>query len=475
MQRRTLLAVIALIAVTVACTRPEITAITEPLAPPDTFAPSTTVTTQRRTTTTIDTERAAIYRVDPITLEPIAGFDPIPVGDWFWGVTSNNGAWLALYAGDETGVSSDLKLIDVDDWETVSTWDFVGEQPLYVTDDGTIYSFEGSSPSIKLSRRTAGQPDAEVVARLPDDFFSWYEIDLLQGNAAILGYRSVEGRSGGEAVIVTVDLSNGAITEIPLPGVDFGIVEEVDIAETYPAVIDASPAVVWDHEEYRALVVHANKDVVTEVDLATKEVSDHHFGPESSAWGQLFAWLVPPARAGGGAYASTRRMAVMSADRSSLYIATMIGDIAVDETGWSSLHLPTGIITVDTATWQVVDRLDAPISEIFLSPTGDRLLATGYGYTQTRDTYESNASGFYVIDPIDLDVIARYDPGQPTELHWGFSFSRDAQLGYVTASDTQTEIDVIDLETGVILNTRSDPEIQMFGDIGVLGEVERSP
>jgi hypothetical protein len=467
--------VIALIALTVACTRPEVTADTAPLAPPDSFAPSTTVTTQPQTPTTVDVERASIYPIDPITLEAIPGLAPIPVGDWFWGATSNNGRWLALYAADDSGVSSDLRLIDVVDWETLSTWNFVAEQPLYVTDDGTIYSLEGSSPNIKLSRRTAGQPDAEVVARLPDNFYSWYEIDVWDGNAAIFGYQSPDGRTAGEAAIVLVDLGNGAVTEIPLPGVAFGIVDEVDIAETYPGLIDANPAVVWDHTEFRALVVHANQDVITEVDLASNEVSDHYFGPETSVWGELFAWLVPPAQAGGGAFARKARMAVLSADRGSLHVATMLGDISVDETGWSSLNLASGIVTVDTSTWQVVDRLDAPISEIFLSPNGDRLLATGYGYTQTRDTYESQAAGFYVIDPIDLDVITHYAPGQPTEFHWGFSFSRDGRLGYVIASDTQNEIDVIDLETGVILNTRTATEIQIFGEAGVLGEVTQGP
>ncbi|MDP9495969.1 MAG: hypothetical protein M3P87_12120 [Actinomycetota bacterium] len=474
MQRRTPLALLALLAV-VACTGPEITAVTQPMAPPDTFAPTTTQTTQPGTTSPVDIDRASIYPVDPTTLEATPGLDPIPVGDWFWGATSDNGRWLALYAGNDTGVASDLRLIDVVDWETVSTWDFVTDQPLYVTDDGAVYSFEGSSPNIKLSRRTAGHPDAEAVARLPDDFFSWYQIEVVQGNAAILGYRAVDGRSDGEASIVTVDLSSGTVTQIPLPGVDFGVIEEVDIAEIYPGVLDVTPAVVWDHQAFRALVVHANQDVVTEVDLASKEVIDHHFGPEASAWGELFAWLVPPARAAGGGYARTQRTAVLSADRSALYIATMLGDITVDDTGWTSQNLPTGIITVDTATWQVVDRLDAPISDIFLSPDGGRLLATGYGYTQTRASYEPQATGYYVIDPTDLDVLARYDPGQPNAYHWGFSFSRDARLGYVITSDIQTEIDVIDLERGVILNTRNGAEFQIFGEIGVLGEVQRGP
>ncbi|HET7847337.1 MAG TPA: hypothetical protein VFL72_07570 [Acidimicrobiia bacterium] len=473
MPRRTLLAVPVLFALTVACTGPEVSADTQPLAPPDSFAPPTTAAPPPPTGTTIDVDRASIYVIDPMTLEAIPGLDPIPVGDWFWGTTSSNGSWLALYAGDETGVSSDLVLIDVVDWETIATWSFVSEQPFHVTDEGTIYSLEGSSPNIKLSRRIGGQPDAAEVAQLPDDFYSWYEIDVWDGNAVIFGYRSEDGGSTGEASIVTVDLSNGTVTQIPIPGVAFGTIDEVDIAETYPGVIAANPAVVWDHAGSRALVIHADKDIVTEVDLASSEVIDHPFGPEPSVWGELFAWLVPPAQAGGMAYARKGRMAVLSGERGSLHIATMLGDITTDENGWSSLNQPSGIVTVDTTTWQVVDRLDAPISEIFLSPDGDRLLATGYGYSETRDTYESNSSGFYLIDPIDLDVITHYAPGQPTAFHWGFSFSRDGRFGYVITSDTQTEIDVIDLETGVIINTRTDAEIQVFGEAGVLGEVDR--
>ena len=79
MPRTTRVCVIATIALTVACTRPEVTADTQPLAPPD-LAPSTTVTTQPRTATTIDVDRASIYPVDPFTLEAVPGLDPIP--DW---------------------------------------------------------------------------------------------------------------------------------------------------------------------------------------------------------------------------------------------------------------------------------------------------------------------------------------------------------------------------------------------------------
>ncbi len=98
-QARIVLGVVAIFALSVACTRPDVTADTQPLAPPDTLTPLTTTSTRPQTTTTVHIDRAKIYPVDPITLEAVAGVEPIPMGDWAWGVSSDNGSWLAMTVG----------------------------------------------------------------------------------------------------------------------------------------------------------------------------------------------------------------------------------------------------------------------------------------------------------------------------------------------------------------------------------------
>ncbi|HLF43454.1 MAG TPA: hypothetical protein VJA46_08000 [Acidimicrobiia bacterium] len=458
----TLLGVIALIAVTFACTRPEVTATTEPLAPPDSFAPSTTVTTQARTTTTVDVERASSYRVDPLTLEPLEGFEPIPMGDWFWGTTSENGSWIALSVGHDNRDLVELRLIDIDNWEVATTWTPSIDTPLHVTDDGTIYLINDPSPSFHLSRLVPGEIRPEVIADLPSSLY-WYQLHIHDGLALIFGLDTPNRDDRGEAVVVTVDLSTGLVTEIPLPGVEVGIIAELDLGEMEPARLFADPAVVWDDDRSRVLIVHANQDVVTEVNPTTFEVTEHRFGNEGS---------IPTAD---GPFSIGRRIAVLGRDGRSLYVATAVQTFEAIDEGWTETLISTGIKAIDTETWEVVDRLDAPISEVYLSSAGDRLLATGQSYNYGPSTDESGSSGLYVIDPLGLELIAHHGPDQPNRFYGAFSFSKDSQIGYVTSWGQQTAIDVVDLETGDIIHTRSDPEIQIFGEVGILGEVRQFP
>jgi len=460
MQRRTLLAVIALIAVTVACTRPEITAITEPLAPPDTFAPSTTVTTQRRTTTTIDTERAAIYRVDPITLEPIAGFDPIPVGDWAWGVSSEDGSWLALNLGHDNQNLAELRLIDIDNWEVTTTWWPSIDTPLHVTDNGTIYVINGSPPNFHLSRMVPDETRPLVIADLPPELY-WWELHIHDGLALIFGLNSPDGDNRGEAVIVTVDLTTGTVVEIPLPGVEVGWIAEFDIGEEFPWVIDANPAVIWDDDRSRVLIVSANQDLVTEVIPTTGEIRQHNFRSE----------IPEPIPVADGAFTNRRRNALLARDGGSLYVATAVQEFEVVDTGWTEQWTSRGIEAIDTEIWEVVDRLEAPISEIYLSSAGDRFLATGQSYTSSSSTYESEPSGLYVIDAVDLEVVAHHGADEVNQYYGGVSFHPGMRIGYVQSWDQLTNIDVVNLENGNIVNTRTGPEFQFFADAQVLVEV----
>ncbi|MEX1134866.1 MAG: hypothetical protein WED83_08495 [Acidimicrobiia bacterium] len=476
--RRTLLGVVALLVATVACTRPEAVPSTEPLALPDSFAPSTTVTTQAGTTTTVDIERAAIYPVDPVTLEALDGFDPIPMGDWYdwyWADVSDNGSWLAMNVGQDDRDVSEVRLINIDAWETVATWAASYGSSIQVSNDGTVYSVTSGSPNPqKLSRMSASLQQPVIVAKLPPGFYAWPGSHLNGDQAVMFGPISgdINRYNTGEATIVTVDLATGAVREIPLPGVEVGIIAEVDIGEAFPGLVDASPAVVWDHEVSKALIVHATRQVVTEVDLATGKVTEHQFGAEVWRWGPLFTGTTGQ---GGGAFVGNSRVAVLSQDERALYVATTVGEFVVGDEGWSATTTSTGIATIDTENWQIVDRLDAPISEVHLSPDGDRLLATGYSYTEGTNEYEYTSSGSYVIDPVGLEVIAHHDPDQADRNYGAFSFSNDSHLGYVTSWGQQANIDVVDLETGAILHTRSDPEIQIFGEVGILGEVRQGP
>jgi len=451
--------VVALIAMTVACTPPEITAVTEPLAPPDTFAPTTTRVTQRLTTTTVDTERAAIYRVDPITLEPIAGFDPIPVGDWAWGISSKNGSWLALNLGYDNQNQSEMRLVDIDNWEVTTTWWPSIDSPLHVTDNGTIYVINGSPPNFHLSQMVPDETRPLVIADLPPQL-QWYELHIHDELAMIFGLNSPEGDNRGEAVIVTVDLTTGTVVQIPLPGVELGWIAEFDIGEDFPLVADAYPAVIWDDDRSRILIVNANQNLVTEVIPTTGEITEHRFRSE----------MAEPTPIGDGAFTNRRRNAQLGRDGRSLYVATAVQEFEAIDTGWSEQWTSAGIEAIDTESWEVVDRLDAPISEIYLSSAGDRFLATGQSYNNSASIYVSESSGLYVIDAVDLEVIAHHGADQVDQYYGGISFSPGMRIGYVHAWDQLTIINVVSLETGQIVHTRTGLEFQLFADAEVLVE-----
>jgi hypothetical protein len=156
-------------------------------------------------------------------------------------------------------------------------------------------------------------------------------------------------------------------------------------------------------------------------------------------------------------------------------VATTLGEFIVGDDGWSATTNSAGIISIDTETWQIMDSLDAPISEIYLSPAGDRLLATGDTYTEGMNVYEYTSFGFYVIDPVGLEVLAHHESTEQDRYFGAFSFSEDSQLGYVTSWGQQANIDVVDLDTGDIIHNRSGGEIQVFGEVGILGEVRQGP
>jgi hypothetical protein len=458
--RRTLIGAAALIALTVSCTRPEVTADTQPLAPPDSFAPSTTA--QPRTATTVDVDRAAISRVFPTTLEAIPGLDPIPVGDWSWGISSDNGSWLALSVGHDNRDQVELRLVDIDGWEVATTWFPSIDNPLHVTDDGTIYVISGMTPSYHLGQLVPGEMRPQVIADLPPQLL-WQQLHIHDGSALIFGLTSPNLDDKGHGVIVMVDLTTGLVTEIPLPGVEIGIVAEFEIGETEPVRLFAEPAVVWDDQRSRVLIVHANQDVVTEVNPATGEVTEHRFGDEDTS------------ATADDAFTVGRRTAVLGQSGESLYVATAIEDYRLVDQGWTDEMRSTGIESVDTETWEVVDRLEAPISAVYLSPVGHRLLATGQSYSYGPTTNESESSGFYVIDPVDLGVVAHHGGSEPNLYYGEISFNIDVPVGYVTSWDQEINIRVVDTNTGNIIHTRSHPEIQVFGEAGVLGEVTQGP
>jgi hypothetical protein len=402
-----------------------------------------------------------------MTLEALPGADPIPVGDYFWGSVSENGRWLAGRAEDEDGGIADVRLIDVEDWEIVASWQPIGYGELHVTDEGAVYYAQGGPSWPTLKRLMPGAED-EVVAQLPEGFSPLGPLHQHGPRIAVFGTTADWDGDNQSAMIATVDLASGEVVEIELPNVTIGIVEEVDIGQEWSPFVGANPALVWDEE--RALIVHADQDVVTEVELTGGLVTDHRFGPEASRWGSLFAWLAAPAQAGGMTFAESTRSAALSPD-GLLYVATRVGEAVIEgEDEWYLLTDSVGLVVIDTETWARVGRLDAPIGEVHLSPGGNRLLAWGFTQEDRLSTTTFESHGVFVIESSTLKVLAHLE-GSDT---WSspISFSADGRFGYTTS---WAGTDVIDLESGEMVGGRNGTGIQLWGEVGIIADVNRSP
>ena len=460
--QRRLTIIFGLILVLVACTRPQATPDSVgPLAPPDTLSQPTT--TRPAPTTTLDVERSSIIRVDPTTLETLDGYQPLPMGDWsdwYWSDTSDNERWLAMTVGDDSSGSSELRLIDLETWEVVESWAVGTGGPLHVDDEGTVRTFGGSSELLSYAPSPGG---SRAAIDLPIGFSSWTQIDVQQDRVRLFG--ATTSGLGSDASIVVIDLPTSEVTHHPLPEVPMGTIDQIELSPTETAAVDASPVVVWDGA--RAFVVHAGEDVVTEVDLESGVVAEHRFGPaELEVSGEL-----DESSSRQAAYVGHYRTAALAPDGSTLFVATQAGEVNVTEDSWQTSSSPLGLTAVDTVNWKVSDSLEAPISNISISPDGTRLLGTGYRDTQGVNTYTYESSSYYLIDPANLEVISEFGLEDPVTGNFSpVSYGLD-DVAYLTSwGDAMSEIQVIELANGAVLNTRTGSELWILGPVGVLGQ-----
>jgi hypothetical protein len=268
-----------------------------------------------------------------------------------------------------------------------------------------------------------------------------------------------------EASIVVVDLSSGEMRQIALPDVPIGLVDQIPVSPAEVANVDVSPAVIWDGE--RALLVHAGEDVISEVNLDTGAVVEHRFGPAELEVSEELDQSVSQV-----AYLGPFRSAVLAPDRRTLFVGTQSAELTTGESSWQATSFPTGLTTIDTVDWEVIDHVEAPISDVSISPDGSRLLATGYRDTQGVNSYSHEASNYYLIDTVNREVVSEFRLENPMTNSFSPVSFGPGGLAYLTSwGDPMTTIQVIDLDDGAVLDTLSGQELWMLGPVGVLGQV----
>lgn len=449
--RRGLAAIVALVLTVAACTASGQPA--GPTTPPDAFAPTPTIgaptTTRPAPTTTVDVERTVIQRVDPRTLEQLPGFEPIPMGDWIGNWTlSPDRRYLAGYVGRDNAGANEVRLIDVNEWSLLAARPVSIDSDMQVSNDGTVF-FSHLGQMRRLRVGEMGQP---VVADLPEGFFSWGSGGLTDGRIAMFVTRYLSPTVPEEAMIIAVDVNSGEVDKIELPEVRVGQVEP-ESQGPWASYLYTSPSFNWDPAGTRTLVVHGDEDVVSEIDLESGVVSEHPFSSSRH----------------GSPTTGSRRWSALSPDGRRLYVSTRQVALIEDDDTWMVRTSGTGVSAIDTTTWQVVARTDAPISDISLSPAGDRLFATGYATEEGESISVSESSGLFVLDPVDLAVLTHYPPERAEQWYGPFTFNAEAGVGYASTWVGIPRIYAIDLATGQVLATAEDAEfLDMFGPISAL-------
>jgi hypothetical protein len=444
--RRGKVTFVAVLVIVAACTNGQ-SQSSQPTAPPDAFAPTPTIggvpTTTLAPTTTVDSERVALQRVDPVSLEPMSAFEPIPMGDWMYGsVVSDDGRYLAATVNHDEG-TTELRLVDLQSWLPVVSRAGSDAFVFDVDESGSVsYVTYQSPPQVRIASADGTET---TVASLPLDFSVWGAAAAEWG-MVLWGTKPAE--DGSEQVfILTVD---AAVTEIPVPEVQVGSVDPVSQGPWAPYLY-TSPAFTWDPVNDRLLIVHGHEEVVSEVDVSTGEIVEHPVAETTDL--------------GSGA----RRSSVLSADGQLLYLSTRSVELIEDDVDWSVITQPAGMKIIDTTTWDIVAQSTEPVTDFWVSPSGQGLMAAGYTTEESETVYLSQSTGMYLLDSSDLSVRVHYPPEREDQWWGPVTFSEAGSIAYASTWVLNQQLHALELSSGEILSTvESAGTLEMIGSVGVL-------
>jgi hypothetical protein len=429
----------------------------QPTAPPDAFAPTPTIgpstTTRPAPTTTLDVERVVLQRVDPISLEPMTAFEPIPMGDAVWGwATSPEGRYLAATVDADGSGAPEMRLVDLQSWLPVMTWPESGDYMFHINEHGSVFYVTYSS-SAEFRFAATDSTGSTLIASLPAQYSVWGAEPVTDALFLFYGTKPAEQGSGQtEQVFVTtigLDEAGAVVNEIPMSQVRIGTVDPVSQGP-WAGYLYTSPSFTWDPAGLRLLVAHGDEDVVSEVDVRTGAVVEH------------------PVAGTVDLGTGTRRMSALSPDARSLHVATRTVELIEDDDDWMVMTRPAGVKTIDTTTWEMVVRNDEPISDIWVSPSG-ALLGSGYTTEESESINFSESTGLYLLDPSDLSVRVHYPPETP-EQWWGpVTFTDSGSIAYASTWIQAPKVNAIEMATGEFLSTAEGTEtLEMIGQVGVL-------
>lgn len=398
--------------------------------------------------------------VDPGTLVPDGSAEPIVTGAAHDGVVSPNGRWALIRTwdhdrstGEETNI---ISLVEVASGTVVASAAGYSEATT-VNDDGVAHSFEqGSTSRIMRLDRAGGTP---IDAELPTDAYPLVDTlsDLGDGR---MGYLATSSGLGPVSLVLVDD----GETRVTIIDEVIAGSEETSQQSGVSVFENITPAVAWDPDRDRALVVSADDELVVIVDLVTGETSPHPWTTATGLFDQI-RFGMATARAKGIDTGSTRH-AHLTGDGASLFVATRTSELSGGDDRWTATTKAEDLLVIDTTTWVATD-MGVSAWHLDVSPDGTRLLATGAVITSESTGDSTIDSGPVHVVAIDgAEVIGEFQPtaGDLADVAW----SPGSDVFYMISSNSQTTIDIVDISLGQVVGSVAFREMSLVGEAGLM-------
>ena len=374
-----------------------------------------------RVTTTTSGQELVMRPLDPETMEPLTGYDPISLGHHYTHAFSPDGRTMAVIIWPvETGGAGwggKLYLIDLTDWTMTDTGVEIEQntgtllysqdgRALYWTLPTTTHPAHGMTRDYDLYRLDLDTGLQETVASFTSSF-SPSELRIFRaGTRLAIWGQSVDPNNivDGPPHVIIVDLkADEIVADIEIPNVKAWQHQEIDGGTVSYRIYQ--PGLAWDLERELLYIAHADEDRITAVDLREGVVKiQSDISRPRSLLDRFVDWVAPSAAAKSTPW--TSKQAVLSPDGSRLYVAGRYEEFTENEDGEIVRTDATDLVIVDTERIEEIDRVDlGTIVGMQTAPDGQHLLVRSYDSvartTGHRLTKLDMATG-EVIDQLEL-------------------------------------------------------------------------
>ena len=394
--------------------------------------------------------RKLLQPVDPLTLEPQPGYEPLELdpgrpGGYIEQTVSPDGT-QAVFVSHTPGElqargQALVHLVDLAAWEVsfLAQWETPfgssnPARPRFSADGKTLYWFEREPLVFGEWRLIAYDVDSSAtrsVATLPADFSIHEYREAARGDEiAVLGVRVQKGLalpdggsvSGeytlGSAEVLLINVSDGSIEEtLELDGVVAGSLALTDLEGDGFPVHNVFPGVAWSDAGSRLYVAHADDSRLTIVDLERRSVDEQfELAGAASILDRLSTWLMPSAQAVARQF-SLGHVAVLG-DGERLVVAMNQERLGLNRTDVEALiHSPVRLVDIEDGDVLWEAELGG-VRGLMTTPEGRHVLAHTYPRILPFNAEEqTEPQRLTLLDGATGEIVRQVDlPGYPTAI-----------------------------------------------------------